>query len=423
MTAIPLGTSDWRREVALAPDIQLQNRFFERTPDPEHGPVSLIARPGLKKAVTCGDGPIRGIFSQPGTFDEALFAVSGDDLYSITPAGVATDAGAISTAGTGQVSMAATPNLGTTPEYLFLCEGGVLWVYTTNGNALGHLQASGAIANNDTVTIGGIVYKFTTGSVNAGTPAGTGANPWLVALGANNAAALENLYEAVNGTGTAGTTYSTALTAHTTVFASAVTAGTDFYVTALAAGTGGNAIATTETGANMAWTAATLAGGGSAMLRQVRMPNDVGAKAVSFIAGYIIIVCAQGDGVNGRFYWLQPGSLVVDALDFATAERAPDPAHSVRTVGDQFWILGSSSVEPWYLTGDGDAPFARQQARVFDRGVWEGTDVIVKDAVVIIDNLDGTVYALGGQGPQRISDNSIEERIRKAMATQTVNGV
>jgi hypothetical protein len=422
MTAVALGTSDWRRAVALAPDIQLVNRYFEKTPDPQDGPSSLIARPGLKKAISIGDGPIRGIYSQPGSFDDALFAVSGDDLYSVATDGTGTNVGTISTGGEGQVSMAATAKLETTPEYLFLCEGGVLWVYTTDGHALGHLQASGAIANNDTVTIGSTVYKWTTGSVNSGTPAGTSGSPWLVALGASNTVALQHLYDAINATGTAGTDYSTALTVHPTVNASSVSTA-DLYVLAKDPGTTGNSIATTETGANIAWSAVTLGSGGSAMLQQVEMPDDVGALAVAYIAGYIMVVCAQGFGVNGRFYWIEAGEITIDPLNFATAERAPDPAYSVRTVGDQFWLLGSSSVEPWYLTGDGTAPFARQQARVFDRGVWQGSDVQVKDSVVIVDSLDGTVYAVGGQGPVRISDNSIEERIRKAMAFQVQEGV
>jgi hypothetical protein len=54
-------------------------------------------------------------------------------------------------------------------------------LYMENGFATGTI--TGTPANNDVVQIGGVYYKFTNGSVNAGAPAGTLANPWLVALG------------------------------------------------------------------------------------------------------------------------------------------------------------------------------------------------------------------------------------------------
>ena len=95
----------------------------------------------------------------------------------------------------------------------------------------------------------------------------------------------------------------------------------------------GNSIATTETGAAIAWTAATLTGGGAPSWFQVDMPDDVGVISVGYIASYVVVVPAQGQGINGRFYWINPGETTVDALDFATAERAPDPISSVVVLG------------------------------------------------------------------------------------------
>lgn len=417
MSTIPLGISDWKRPDAKATGNRVLNRFFEKTPDPEHGPVSFIARPGLRRFVSVGEGPIRATFSEPGTFGDDLFAVSGNFLWRITRYGQTDNKGAISNGGLGFVSMASTPLLGTTPEYLFLTEGGVLWLYTENGEATGQLEATGPISNGDTVVIDGVYYQFTNTGVDTGSPDGSSSNPWLVNFVGNNDTDLRALFDAINDSGTAGTDYSTTLTANTNVRAHAVAAN-DLYVSAREVGTAGNTIAVSETGVNLAWTSATLEGGGTDQLRQVPTPDDVGIVSVGYIAGYVICVVAQGEGLNGRFYWIDPGTREIDPLDFATAERSPDPAWSVRTVGDQFWLLGASTVEPWYLTGQGAAPFARQQARVFDRGVWQGTDVQVKDEVVIVDNTDGRVYALGGQGPRPISDSSIEERIRKAMAKQ-----
>src|SRR3546814_19929815 len=76
--------------------------------------------------------------------------------------------------------MAITAQIGTTPEYCFIADGRNLLVYIANGYARNTL--TGTPANNDTVTIDTVYYKFTNASVDAGTPAGTLANPclWLL---------------------------------------------------------------------------------------------------------------------------------------------------------------------------------------------------------------------------------------------------
>jgi len=422
LTNVPLAIGDWRRNVAQAPKIRLRNRFFEQTPDPEHGPVSLLARPGLRRFVSgMGTGPVRGTFSEPGAFGDNLFAVSGDNLFRIDDNGTPENLGVISTGGTAAVRFCATPNLGTVGEYLFFAEGGVLWVYMEDGQALGQLQASGAIANGDVVEIDGVYYEFTNGSVDAGTPAGTVGNPWLVNFTGLNATSFDALFAAINDSGVEGTDYSTALVANANVQAYS-SATNDLFVYARVAGAAGNAITTSETGANLSWGGATLSGGGDDMLRQVPTPDSVGIKAVAQIAGYVLLVVSEGEGQNGRYYWLEPGELEIDPLNFATAEKAPDPCFSARVIGDQFWLLGSSSVEPWYLTGQDAAPFARQQSRVFERGIWEGSDVQLKDVVIVVDALDGVVYVIGGGGPQRVSNHAIEEAVRKAMAIQRKEG-
>lgn len=417
---VPLGQATHKRTVAQEPWIPLRNRYFEQDPTSQEDQVALLQRPALRRWISdMGTGPIRGVYSQPGTFSEALFAVSGEVLYRIDTNETLTNVGTIgATSDESAVTFAATDD-----PYLFFCDGGVLWLYTENGFANGILNATGAIANGDTITIGTIYYQWTSGSVDAGTPAGTLANPWLVALGGSNAVALDNMRAAVNDTGTPGTTYSTALTPHTEVIATA-SDPTSLHVRALAAGAGGNSIATTETGANIAWGAATLTGGGTSGLTQVATPDDVGIISVGYIASFIICVVANGstiDGqvVNGRFYWIEPFETTIDALNFATAESAPDPCWSVNVIGDVFWLPGSNRTEVWYPTGDELVPFLRVQARTFDRGVWPGTAIQVKDMLVLIDQ-DAVVWGIpGGAGtPVRLSNHSIEERIRLAMIEQ-----
>lgn len=417
MVNIPVGRSTFKRDVARSASIALLNRFFEQNPvlNASEDMPSLIARPVLKKWQEVGSGPIRFTFDEPGTFGDGLFVVSDSGLYFVSATdGAVTYIGEIGNG--GDVSAAAVGNIGETPERLFITAGNVLWVYAANGQARGTLQASGAISNAETVTIAGVYYRFTNASVDAGTPAGTAGNPWLVALGVSISQALSNLFAAINGSGTPGTTYSTVLVPNADVQASAV-GGPDLYVNARAAGIAGNGIAVAETGANMAWTTgATLIDGGAPQLSQVATPEDVGAISVDVLNSYVIVIPVQGRGVNGQFWWIEPGETVIDPLNFATAERSPDAINQVRVFSDRFWLCGQKTTEPWITTGNLDAPMQRFSGILYDRGAWEGTAVKVKDSLILCDE-DGAVFQIGG-GLKRISRPDIEERIRRAMQKQ-----
>lgn len=418
---IQVGRSDYRRGVAKEATIALRNRFFEQNPvlNQSEDMPALIARPGLKKFAEAGGGHVRFCYSAPGTFGDDLFVVSGLILYRVASTGTVTSIGTISNDTLGAVSMAATGDIGETPAFLFIADGGVLWVYTENGSAIGTLTASGAIANNETVKIDTTYYLWTNASVDASSPAGTLANPWRVALGATAAISLSNLYDAINDAGGAGTTYSTALTAHTTV-AATVASGSDLYVVARTPGTAGNSISTTETGANLSWAATTLEDGGTAQLRQVGTPDDVGAISVAHFNSYVIVVPVQGNDVNGRFYWINPGETFIDPLDFATAERAPDPINQVLALSDRFWLFGDSSTETWVTTGNIDAPMIRMQGVLYDQGAWPGTAAQIQNAIIMVDQ-NGDVYKIGG-GLELIGRPDIAELIREAIAYQQTYG-
>ncbi len=414
MADIPLARSDYFRGVAKEARINMRNRYFEQNPVLTDQQVGLIARMGMRRWIYVGDGPIRNVYSQPGSFSDALFVASYDKLWRVSTTGVVTLIGDIpSNSIDGFVAMAATSNIGTTPAYLFVAAGSSLMCYIENGYAQGTI--SGVPANNDVVVVGTTYYKFTSGSVNAGTPAGTNANPWLVALGASTAEAWQNLADAFGHTGVPGTQYSGLLTANTQIQVIMISS-TLVTIRATLIGALGNSIATTEKGAAIAWTAATLTGGGAASWFQVDMPDDVGVISVGYVASYVVVVPAQGQGINGRFYWINPGETTVDALDFATAERAPDPISGVVVFGDQFWLPGTKTTEPWYFTGNIDTPVLRMQGVVFDRGAWEGTAIQIKDSMIIVDT-EGSVFRISN-GLKEISRPDIAERIRKSIQYQ-----
>jgi hypothetical protein len=66
----------------------------------------------------------------------------------------------------------------------------------------------------------------------------------------------------------------------------------------------------------MAWTAGTLTGGGGTLCHEVQTPDDVGVISLGYIASYVVVVPAQDEGVNGQFYWIEPGETTIDRVEF-----------------------------------------------------------------------------------------------------------
>jgi hypothetical protein len=100
---------------------------------------------------------------------------------------------------------------------------------------------------------------------------------------------------------------------------------------------------------------------------------------------------------GARFYYLEKGSDVwwfsalddatsIDGLAFATAESAPDANVGLAVLTDEVWFFGEETVEPWYQTGDADAPLQRAQGRKFEKGC-PARESIVK--------LDNTLFFVG----------------------------
>lgn len=419
MTDIPLGIADWRRVSASEPEILVRNRYFEENPTNQKTQTALLQRPSLVKWKTIGDGPIRQVFSEPGAFIGTLFVVSGDELYRVDPDGTETLIGNVATPTTSL----ARPSLTATDQFMFLADGSTLYSYENNSQAAGELTATAIVAT-ETVSLGAGHYEFTATDVDAGAPDGSISDPWLVLVGGTVDESFDNLIAAINETGTAGTTYSTDLTANPDAFAQDGPVAASLTAVAIIPGTVGNSITVAAAGVDIAWDNATLTGGGAVVFAQVEVPDDAGVVAVATLASYVIVVIGEGNFIDGksadgRWYFIRPGRKVIQALDFSTAEKAPDPLFSVRAIGDLLMFPGANSTEFWYPTGNQDEPFLRSQGRLFERGVWEGTDVAVKDQMIVVDR-DGAVYSIGGE-ITRLSDPSIEERIRKAIANQIVN--
>lgn len=420
MTTIPLGQTAYKRQYSGAPEVVLQNRFVEKSPTNLREHATLLARPGNDALVTLSGGPSRGKFTKVGFFGGDLFVVCGPNLFRVNSvSNIATQiTGTI--AGTGFVYMTWEKGIGY--EYLFIADGTNLWVFSEH--ASGVLTATANPASGDVIRIGSNYYGWNT-NVQAGSPAGTLANPYWAKRSTTTGIqaqdleqSLANMVLLLNYSGIPGTDFSSQVPGPS-ADVSAVSDPTTLTVQAIDNTAAGNAIATTvPVGAVESWASVTLTGGGGTALRLIPMPNagEV-AKAVATVSGYVMVSV----GNTQKFYWLNPGELVIDPLNFAEKESNPDNILDMNTVGDQVLISGSESTENWYATGNFDAPFAPVEGRVYQRGIVEGTAVVVGDAVIFVGN-DGIVYSVGYNngsdvqwGVKEISDNAIAERIRETL--------
>lgn len=415
MARLQFGTSFFNRTFAREPEVALLNRFFERNPTNQSDGVALLSRPGSTLEFSPGNGPIRGNYSQKGLFDGDLFTVSADSFFRYDGETETHVTGTINQ--DGYVKFAGVSGAGY--QRLFIADGQSLQYYGGQAYQAVLTLTPGAIAD-DVVRVDDMYYKFTNGSVDDGTPQGTVANPWLVAIGASNAEALANLRYAINrdeDTGVPGTSYSTALEENPRVFSNANTA-TTLTVRGRVAGPLDPVANVTVTVANtddgLAWDVGALAAGPH-VLYGVATPDDVGILSVAMLDSFILCLAANSQ----RIYFIRPGETEIDPTDFFEAESEPDRLIDIISVGSQVWLLGQSSTEPWYNNGQEPIPFARIEGRPFARGTIQGTPVKIADSVILVGD-DNIVYRLTA-GPEPISTNAISEKIRKALEIERAN--
>lgn len=139
----------------------------------------------------------------------------------------------------------------------------------------------------------------------------------------------------------------------------------------------------------------------------VTLPDNFNCRAITFISGHFV---AARDGTH-KFYWsAQLDGRSWDALDFASAESEPDTLLDAVSMRGNLYLMGQSSIEPWFYTGDLNLPFSLIQQRLFPKGTYNtGCSVEMDNALFWVAS-DGIVYRTSDV-PERLSDHGIEERI------------
>lgn len=414
MVSIPLGHQAYKRAYAGSPEIRLENRYLEKSPTNLIEQVSLIPRAGTPFLASFDSGGLvggdRSQFSKVGLFDGDLFVAMGPNLYRYATDGTKTHIVGLLN-GIGPIAFAWMKGIGY--EYLFIADGLLLQVYNGGSHATNTLTTANPAAYGQVIEINGIYYGWNA-AVDTNAPDGSAAHPWLANPGTDPLLAMSKL---INFDGVRGVDFSTALGGPNPQYSAAPQGGppaTSMKVSATTSTTFGNSYtASVYSGTGVSWAGANFTGGAIHVLQGVEMPDGDAAKSLAGVSGFVLVSV----GFSQKFYYILPGEIVIDPLNYAEKESNPDNINDMLTIGDQVMIVGAGSTENWYASGDFNAPLLPVEGRVYRRGCVDGTTVAIKDSVLLVGD-DLAVYAIGQGGESgrvgvhKISTNAIDERIR-----------
>ena len=147
---------------------------------------------------------------------------------------------------------------------------------------------------------------------------------------------------------------------------------------------------------------------------EITDPDFPTPSSVAYIDGYFLFT----EKDSGQFFIsaLYDG-MDYDALDFATAESAPDDNVAVFVDHREVWLFGENSIEVWYNSGDAAFPFDRITGATLERGCAGKSTIAKLNNSVFWLGDDGIVYRAEGYTPTRVSTHAIEYAIAKATGT------
>jgi hypothetical protein len=133
-----------------------------------------------------------------------------------------------------------------------------------------------------------------------------------------------------------------------------------------------------------------------------------GAEWAEYLDGYAIV----GPG-DGTVYVNQtPGDFSAwNALDFASAEGAPDDIVGAIVDHRQVFLGGRDTIEIWENTGNADFPLERSPGGFIELGLGSTFGFAKHSNAVFFYASDGTIRMLSGYDPVRISTHAVEQAI------------
>lgn len=150
-----------------------------------------------------------------------------------------------------------------------------------------------------------------------------------------------------------------------------------------------------------------------ATLTTITTPGGVEVGPLAFLGGFGIFLVPG----TAQFYITALNDFTtIDALDFATAEAAPDPLLRIFVDHNQILLCGTQTIEPWQLTGGSDFPFQPLTNTQIQRGLAARNAIASEDNTSFFIGADRVIYRLEGYRPMRISTGPIERAIAAVSA-------
>lgn len=143
-------------------------------------------------------------------------------------------------------------------------------------------------------------------------------------------------------------------------------------------------------------------------ITQITDPDFGGATAVTVVDGYYAF---SRPNTTEFFLSAINDPLSFNALDFASAEGAPDNIVAPVRVGRDLWLFGDRTTEIWSNVGATDFPFLRVSGGFVARGTAARFSIATRLSTAVWLGDDRVVYAAAGIQPQRISTHAIEQAI------------
>lgn len=146
---------------------------------------------------------------------------------------------------------------------------------------------------------------------------------------------------------------------------------------------------------------------------QISDSDFAGADTVGYCDGFFVF----NKPGTGQFQISSAYSTDIPALDFATAEGAPDLLKSLLIDHREVWLFGETSTEVFFNSGNSDFPFERIQGAFIEQGIAAKFSAAKMDNTVYWLSADdrgqGMVQRATGYQPQRVSTHAVEYAISK----------
>ncbi len=109
-----------------------------------------------------------------------------------------------------------------------------------------------------------------------------------------------------------------------------------------------------------------------------------------------------------------------DALDFTTVESEADSIIAVIENRSELWFFGRKKLTVYFNSGDFDFTFDRRPGAIIEFGLLAPSSVAKKDQMIFAlgqdDNGNPRVVKFTSYQPQRISDNALEDELKRYAA-------